>query len=381
MSGLTLDFVLFHFFPWGGLERDMLSMARACQAHGHSVRIITRDCQGQRPENLEIIELPSHGWNKIAETRHFVEAFLRFKTSSPADVTIGFNRMPGLDLYFAADTCFASKAYGQRGFAYRMTPRARLYLEYERAVFGPGADTDIMLIAPAQKDEYRRYYATPDERLHLLPPGIRPDCLMPEDYAGKRAELRARHGLSATDRLILFVGSDFPRKGLDRAIEGLAALRATGHDSTLLWVIGKDDKRLPTFEARAKSAGVSSAVRFLGGRNDVPELMWAADALVHPARSEAAGLVLLEAAIAGLPVVVTEVCGHAHFIERYDVGQVIKADANATDVALALARVLERSVDTRVIQARQLVTNANIFSLANTALDLIERRARRQKVG
>jgi UDP-glucose:(heptosyl)LPS alpha-1,3-glucosyltransferase len=53
----------------------------------------------------------------------------------PADRVVGFNKMPGLDVYFAADPCFEAKARTQRGPLYRLSGRYRHFAAYERAVF------------------------------------------------------------------------------------------------------------------------------------------------------------------------------------------------------------------------------------------------------
>ena len=70
----------------------------------------------------------------------------------------------------------------------------------------------------------------------------------------------------------------------------------------------------------AKSLGLADRVHFLGGRTDVLEWMLAADILVHPARSENTGTVLLESMASGLPVLATDVCGYAFHIENAKAG-------------------------------------------------------------
>ncbi len=88
----------------------------------------------------------------------------------------------------------------------------------------------------------------------------------------------------------------------------------------MLYVVGQDEPR--KFEALAEKRGVRSNVHFFSGRNDVSELMAAADLLLHPAYQEAADL-LLEAITAGLPVLTTAVCGYAHYIVEANCGEAI----------------------------------------------------------
>ncbi|XNM52069.1 glycosyltransferase [Escherichia coli] len=66
------------------------------------------------------------------------------------------------------------------------------------------------------------------------------------------------------------------------------------------------------------------AVMFTSSRGATMfELMAAADLLLHPAYQEAAGIVLLEAITAGLPVLTTAVCGYAHYIVDANCGEAI----------------------------------------------------------
>jgi UDP-glucose:(heptosyl)LPS alpha-1,3-glucosyltransferase len=55
---MQLAFALFHYFPYGGLERDMLAVAHVCQNRGHDVTIYCGGWQGEKPADMRIVELP-----------------------------------------------------------------------------------------------------------------------------------------------------------------------------------------------------------------------------------------------------------------------------------------------------------------------------------
>jgi UDP-glucose:(heptosyl)LPS alpha-1,3-glucosyltransferase len=118
--------------------------------------------------------------------------------------------------------------------------------------------------------------------------------------------------------LLLMVGSGFRTKGVDRAIEGLATLKSPDGNQAHLMVVGHGEAK--SYARLAKSLGVSDRLHFLGGRTDVADWMLAADLLVHPARTENTGTVLLEAMASGLPVLVSDVCGYAFHIEKAEAG-------------------------------------------------------------
>ena len=133
--------------------------------------------------------------------------------------------------------------------------------------------------------------------------------------------MRAEFGLEDEDQLLLFIGSGFRTKGLARALHGVAALPATLRAHTRLLAVGQD--RADAFIALARRLGIADRVTIVTGRDDVPRLMLGADLLLHAAHAENTGAVLLEAMVAGLPVLTTDVCGFAHFVIDADAGVVL----------------------------------------------------------
>ena len=73
----------------------------------------------------------------------------------------------------------------------------------------------------------------------------------------------------------------------------------------------------------ARRLGVDGNLTIFKGREDIPRFLMGADLLVHPAYVENTGTVLLEAIVAGLPVIATDVCGYAHYIEEANAGVLI----------------------------------------------------------
>ncbi len=373
---MNLGFALFHYFPYGGLERDMLTIARVCRARGHDITIYTGGWQGEKPADMHIVELTLHSRSNHARAHEFA-ARLRKERDAAHDAMIGFNKMPGLDVYYAADVCFAAKAFEERNFFYRMTPRCRTFLTLEKAVFGRASTTEILMISNAQIDVYQRYYQTPRERLHLLPPGINRERVMPSGYNELRPQLRARYELQESDLLLLCVGSDYQRKGLDRALRGVAALHEPLRSRVKLWVAGQDNDK--PFRILARTLGIDTQVKFLGARDDVAQLLWASDALVHLAYSENTGTVLLEGMVAGLPVIATDVCGYAHYIADNAMGCVVGGAVTPNQVAEAMARVLSENGAIWRERSRLFAAKTDIFSMPQHAADLIDQVAARRQ--
>lgn len=368
---MIIAFCLYKYFPFGGLQRDFLRIAQTVAARGHDVRVYTQSWQGEAPENLEIIIVPvksrtNHG--RGAEYYAWVQHHLRIH---PVDRVVGFNKMPGLDVYYAADVCYAEKVAREKGFFYRLTPRYRHYAEFERATFARGKPTQLLMLTERQIADFEKHYQTEAERFHILPPGIYPDRKYSQQPPDARAVFRQKNNIAKQEFLLLQVGSDFRRKGVDRSIEALAALPEAIRRQTKLLIVGQD--KPGRYLALAEKRGVGKNVQFFAGRDDVAELMAAADILLHPAYQEAAGIVLLEAITAGLPVIVSSVCGYAPYIVDAKCGDVIKEPWQQEALNKALCNALSNPhlLEEWAENARRYADTQDLYSLPEKAADII----------
>lgn len=335
---MKLAFLLNNFYPYGGLEKNFLRIVHACRHKGHQVTVFTMSWQGEQPQGVDIVLLPGRGMTNHGRSRSFIR---QFHNTDPAvfDLIVGFNRLPGLDLYYAADVCYVLDIARRRSFLSRLTSRYRTYAAFERAVFGKNSTTHIMYLAEAEKKNYISVYGTPDERFHYLPPGIEKKKIRVNCPAEIRDEVRRECGVGADEFMLLMVGSDFSRKGVARAIKSLAALPDELQKKTRLFVIGKGKEK--KYRRQAGSSGVYDCVNFLGTRQDVPRFLAGADVLLHPAVTENTGNVILEAMVAGLAVLATAVCGYAFHVKKADAGQVVSEPFDQQEMNRLLIQMLQ----------------------------------------
>ena len=259
--------------------------------------------------------------------------------NSPVDLVVGFNRMASLDVYYAADPCFMARAHDEKGWLYRLTARYRFFKVCENAVFGKDSHCKILLLTERDKVAFQHWYHTQDDRFYLLPPNVPAEKFVGKNKAQSRNYLREQFFLPLDAHIILTIGSAYIRKGVDRAMVALASLPRALKQNTWLIAVGEHESA-STFLADAKKLGVLERCILAGGRADVADLMLGADVLAHPARSELAGIVLIEAMTAGLPALVTNVCGYAHHIERAGAGMVLQSPFNQATLNTALQKML-----------------------------------------
>jgi len=337
---MRLAFLLYKYFPYGGMQRDFRRFVEQVQQRGHQCRVYYISWQGEPLADADLRRVPAAACSNHRRDERFLRWVQADLAADPVDGVIGFNKMPGLDVYYAADPCYLDKALTERGWLYRRGARFRHFADWERAVFGEDSDTRILLISETERIKFEQYYHTRPQRMHMLPPGVAEDQRAPEDAPERRKAMRDSMGIAAQELVLLFVGSGFITKGLDRAITAVANVRAQQPSvGVRLLVVGQD--KPGRFRRLARRLGVADAVQFLGGRDDVRELMLGADLLIHPALAEAAGIVLLEAIVAGLPVVVTDVCGYAHHVEAARAGIVLPAPFFQQDLDRAVMRNID----------------------------------------
>ena len=107
---MQLALILFRYFPFGGLQRDFLRIANALHEQGYQLNVYTMRWQGEKPTFLTIHELATRAWTNHGRCLQFAERVQFLLSQQSYAGVIGFNKMPGLTVYFAADDCFKAKA-------------------------------------------------------------------------------------------------------------------------------------------------------------------------------------------------------------------------------------------------------------------------------
>jgi D-inositol-3-phosphate glycosyltransferase len=160
------------------------------------------------------------------------------------------------------------------------------------------------------------YGADPD-RIRIVPPGVDHAFFGP----GHRPQARRAVGLAPEGPLVAFVGRIQPLKGADIAIGVLEAL-ASSHETARLVIVGgpsgpHGEEHLGRLGAMVDSSGLTNNVLFVAPQPHelLSTYYRAADVCLVPSRSESFGLVALEAAACGTPVIASAVGGLTTLVE------------------------------------------------------------------
>ena len=375
---MKIAFCLFKYSPYSGLSLDFLRILEECQKRGHDPYVFVSEWLGERSEGVQFMVLkpPKYSlkFSNHAQNEQFHNKLQAELKKQTFDVVVGFNKMPGLDLYYGADSCYVGDKVPQYPAIYKLTRRYKGRYSFEQAVFGVKSQTLILSLSEQQKSEYQEHYFTPNKRFHLLPPTLDASFSPITDRVTQKEKLRAELGLPINNLLLMFIGSGFRTKGLARAITALAGLPIDLQQSSSLIVVGHDDDE-KQYRKQADRASVSQQVLFLGGRSrqEIPKLLAAGDLMVHPAHNENTGTVLLEAIAAGLPVLATDVCGYAHHIKAAEAGIVLDSPFDQEVLNTRLASMITSPyLDRWSANGQRYGTNPALYKMPASAVDAIE---------
>ena len=226
------------------------------------------------------------------------------------------------------------------------------------------------------------------DKTRLLPNGV--DVRgFPELTSEDKARTRLSLGVADDEILLINVGRIDVQKGQDLLIE---AFHQVNSDRRLKLVLvggvsrGGNEHRMQAFDdqirRRVASCGLTDRVTFAGWRNDVPQLLHAADVYVHAARWEGWPLILVEAMAARLPVIATDCAGRPFNFHDGTHGQIVPSEQveplqHAIEEICRLDRV-ERV--TMGEEARRLAeTHYDIRALGRRFVETVEEAVRTSK--
>jgi UDP-glucose:(heptosyl)LPS alpha-1,3-glucosyltransferase len=317
---MRIAFAIVSLFPGGGLQRDCVEIATLVRDHGADVVIYTcRVHDHSLAGDIPILLLQNSAVTNHGRQLQFASDFLK-EAAGRFDLIVGFDKLLGLDVIYCADASMGYRVL--KSPLLRLLPRYRTYVDIEKRTFAAGMKTKIILLSQNQVSEYQSAWATESSRVLLLPPTLALARRQPGARTnGVRQSLRATLGLSDSDWVWLSVGVQPDTKGTDRAIRALA-----GFPDAQLLIAGLSETNHASIglARQTQRLGVAHRVKWLGHREDVSDLMAAADLLVHPARYDTTGTVILEAVVNGLPVVTTAACGYARHVDFAGAGIVVR---------------------------------------------------------
>jgi glycosyltransferase involved in cell wall biosynthesis len=179
--------------------------------------------------------------------------------------------------------------------------------------------TDRIVVNSTGVSDFYIGHGLPREKFVLIPNGIDPSEASSNRLPLSRDALLAELELPADARLVIAVGRLWPQKRVDDLIAALGILKMFRHDIHLLIVgDGPLRQRLERFRD-----DLELHVHFLGHRADVPQLLPLCDLMCLASGYEGLPNVVMEAMLAGLPVLASDIPGNRDLIVSEQTGQLV----------------------------------------------------------
>ncbi len=368
----------------GGMNVYVRSLASNLARAGVPCDVLTRAEHAEQPPVVEVepgfrvvhlaagavAPVPKGELPELVEP--FVDAALAFFASEgePYDVlhanywisgAVGHRLKHDLDLPLVATFHTLDRVKAEAGVGDDPETRARVEGEIVNCA-------DLMVAATdEERDQLVTLYGAEPDRVEVVPPGVDHHVFAPGDRAEARRALRLDPGA----RVLLYVGRIQPLKGADLAVRCLAELDP---DVTLLVVGGpsgtEGEAEVLGLRRLVSDLGLESRVRFVPPQTHERLAVYyqAADVCLVPSRTESFGLVALEAAACGTPVVAADVGGLGSVVADGDTGFLVDGRA-ALDYAVPVDMLLSDDELAREMSAAALARSSRyMWSIAAARL-------------
>jgi glycosyltransferase involved in cell wall biosynthesis len=183
----------------------------------------------------------------------------------------------------------------------------------------------------------------PAQRIRVIPNGCSVEEIAARAEAGRAAAQR-----NSGNARVLMAARFASAKDHPTALRAIQLLRSEGRDVELLLAGGTHRDSLRTgVELLADELGIRDLVKFLGSRDDVPELMGSSDIVIHATHSEGFGMAVIEAMAAGVPVVASDIPACREVLDDGRCGILVPLSDPA-----ALAEAIRKLVDDEALRTQ-----------------------------
>ena len=334
----------------GGIARVVHDLSHKLIKDGHEVTVITYK-EGNLPEyendkGVEVYRVE----NYMIHPTNFIEWILQLNFNMAEKATKLINENGKFDVIHAHDWLTASSAKmlkqafniplvatihateaGRNSGIHDETQRyindTEWMLTYEA--------TEVIVNSNYMKGHVQGLFGLPFDKINVIPNGIN---LTNFNGVERDYDFRRQYAMD-NEKIILYVGRLVYEKGIQHLISAMPKILNGYHDTKLI-IAGKGGM-LEELKAQANSMGLSNKIYFTGYLNSkqVQKIYKCSDIAVFPSTYEPFGIVALEAMLAGIPTVVSDIGGLNEIVE-HGVNGMKSYAGNANSIADSVLNLL-----------------------------------------
>jgi glycogen synthase len=347
----------------GGISRVVEGLSRSLTERGHEVHVITNEMPGYPAEDRDrgvfvhrvAIESPTpnfHTWVMMMDHYFAKRAGRLVQETGGFDIVHVHDWLvqpAGSELksFFPTTLVTTLHSLEFRRSGGIDTPESQMidslewWATYESSI--------IIVCSRSMQNDTLAHFKVPDDKMRIIPIGIDPSKFLGRQL--DRNKIKAKYGVKAEEKLILFVGRLTSQKGCEYLIRSIPFV--SRYFNVKLLIAG-DGYLKGQLESLASETGVRSKTFFAGhvGDEDLTDLFLSSDVMAIPSVYEPFGVVALEAMAAHLPVVASNVDGLGEIISHEENG-ILVFPRDASSIAWGISRIFSDPGNTQ-----RLVSNA-----------------------
>lgn len=322
---------------FGGLERFMLELARQLEKKGYKL-IIVFDAEPRTEEYIRLLSTTNAEWFVIPfanKFSYFKSLYQLFKKYKPLLIQTHFcnsisvllvqiaSKLNGVKYQFAYEHCFPEFYSLRLKFVFK---------------FILALNEKMFCVSEASYTAIKQGVRNSEKKILTLFLGV-------EDFFYDKIDTRNKYNLPVDKIIIANVAYHNPVKGVDVLLDAIKILRdKLGNRNFIVCQVGggqngEDTKLLYN---KIEKLGISDSIIWMGIQNNVPEILSACDIYCQPSRSEGIPLSIMEASLAALPVVASNVGGIPEVVKE-NAGILVPPE-NALELADALYKILDNKL-------------------------------------
>lgn len=345
---LKIAILVRRFVTTGGMERYCYEVTRRLAAE-HDVHVFAQEWSWAGNEKITFHRIPRF-FSKPSFLNQLVFSYFTSRALDDSfDIIHSHERVTRFDTLTVHCPCFRSYITEEKKWWKRVliwlsiaiSPRKMAYVWLENRQFAHNKKRMLITVSNRVKENVQANYPLPDDYFGPAFPGVDAGLIKRDKQDNKREIKRSELGINKDDLVILFVGTEFERKGLETLLRGFALI--VKPNIKLVIAGGGEKKR--KYNKLVKDLAIKDNVIFLGLVEDMKSIYVISDIFILPTLSEPAGMAPIEAMASGLPTIISSsnYAGSAEHIKNGE-ALILNNPDQPREVADSLSRLMDESI-------------------------------------